>query len=363
MEETSLEQIKEKFIFHLERNEFENSILFLEKFVTVTNKELETEILSKPETVWLPDGSRKTNDRHSPKNKKQMLLLIRNYEEQKRQTEMTELCLEYYFKLISHIETYDFSDSTEKYLFLNCFKTLDAIYNPNKEYRAKYTDAGYNEDDYVVEKDSIAKSFFDFYFLSKSHCIVDSSYPEYLELEEDYKRIMAKYEEHYRGFWDCPDDPNPPEVDTRVPDGFLTEKETNLRKLMTYKEDYKVNFTPHNGKLVKEIIEDTPKQFLDLLINLHHFSVYESILMDEKLMNCDTFLKALIRNRIKRLYQIKLDKERKEQAADDYRIEMAVRNEGVEYDIEQENIKNSNSIDHDILDAFEGDSSNMWNVD
>lgn len=206
----------------------------------------------------------------------------------------------FFVGLKTHINKSDNKYKYQKDFYEKCFITLNKIYEPfEKEHYTFYFDV------YRINKVDLAKCFSDFYLLANNHGIMDENHLGVKKLEVEYQEILRKISDYCLEHETL--EMNSIKID--VPREIFTERENNLNKLITYRSNYKVNFYPYNGKLVSDIINEAPKQFLNLLINLTHFSVNEELMLNEKLIQCNNFTEALIANRIKQVYLIKKARE------------------------------------------------------
>jgi hypothetical protein len=209
----------------------------------------------------------------------------------------------FFIGLKTHLNKLNNKYKYQKDFYEKCFVTLNIIYELfEKEYYCFYFDV------YRINKVDLAKCFSDYYLLANNRGIIDENHLEVKKLEVEFLEILYKTSDY------CLENEtlemNSIKID--VPREIFTERENNLNKLMTYRDDYKVNFYPYNGKLVNDVINDTPKQFLNLLINLTHFSVKEELMLNEKLIQCNNFTEALFANRIKQVYLLKKAREMEE---------------------------------------------------
>lgn len=223
---------------------------------------------------------------------------------------LAEHCLKFYNILFDQLIKYNSINKYYNKPFLYFFLPLKAILSNSTSFGCECYIRSESCDKATVISRCVRKSICDFYCLFLRHCIIDENYFEYKIFKNNFDKIVDKIFSYnhsmirdpsfecYSGIFLSQN------IEYIFQTDLLTEVEKNHAKLMTYRRSYKVNFPPYIGKLLSEIINETPKQFLNLIINLNHFSVFEEVLMDEQLMGQDLFLKAFIKNRMKRLYQV-----------------------------------------------------------
>jgi tetratricopeptide (TPR) repeat protein len=78
-----------------------------------------------------------------------------------------------------------------------------------------------------------------------------------------------------------------------------TEDEVNANKLMKYLPNYKIGFGNYAGNTIKEILEKDPHYLLWCIVNLHHFAIGNSLLMNKGFIEDELYLKAIEINLIK----------------------------------------------------------------
>lgn len=78
-----------------------------------------------------------------------------------------------------------------------------------------------------------------------------------------------------------------------------TEDEINANKLMKYLSTYKIGFGNYTGDTIKEVLEKDPHYLLWCIVNLHHFAISNSLLMDKRFIEDELYLKAIEINLMK----------------------------------------------------------------
>lgn len=134
----------------------------------------------------------------------------------------------------------------------------------------------------------------------------------------------------------------------------VTEAETNISKLMTYRSHYKIGFGNYDNSTIQEIINTDSYYIIWCIINLLHFSINPTLFLQESFKNEIDYLDALEINLVKiELVDIWTDKD----DAQDYKA----------YNYSSQGFAGYSdfySYDDDTLySAFEGDPENYWNID
>jgi hypothetical protein len=138
----------------------------------------------------------------------------------------------------------------------------------------------------------------------------------------------------------------------------LTEKESNVSKMLEYKFDFHLNWGIHAGSSIFELLVKETEYLLWCIINLDHVIVPSMIFCLPIVQQQPTYHEALTANMIKlcchRDYSYT---EPSEEYEDEY-------DSNDDWESSSEKYGDAYGYDDDTIDsAFEGDPENYWNID
>lgn len=112
------------------------------------------------------------------------------------------------------------------------------------------------------------------------------SYDKLIELRDSYRKIKAKHGREIK-------------LEELINSGKISDAMVNANKLMLYKLEHKIGFGKHKNKKIIDVLNSSPDDIVNNILELIHFSVHPYVFLDDRIKANPKYTKALEVNLIK----------------------------------------------------------------